>query len=96
MPDSAEITGATVIRLLIIAEIESPSGSMYLSEKCHRITVLKSSRSILPCYTFYKLLNLFTTNLKKSYRLLNPPKVSVQLPLFSWSHPRLLQAHLHA
>lgn len=59
MPDSAEITGATVIRLLIIAEIESPSGSMYLSEKYHRITVLKSSRSILPCYTFVQVIKSF-------------------------------------
>lgn len=59
MPDSAEITGATVIRLLVIAEIESPSGSMYLSEKCHRITVLKSSHSILPCYTFVQVIKSF-------------------------------------
>jgi len=43
MPDPAEITGATVIRSLVLVEIVRPSGSIVcLSEKCHRITVLKS------------------------------------------------------
>lgn len=33
MPDSAEIIGATVIRLLVIAEIERPSRSKCVCQK---------------------------------------------------------------
>lgn len=67
------------IRLLVTAEVVRPSGSVVcLSEKCHRIPVLNLGFLYCLVTLLHKFLYLFTINLKKSYRLLNPQKVSVQ------------------
>lgn len=50
MPDPAEITGATVIRLLAVAEVVRPLGAC-LSEK-HQNHCEKVRVSILSCYTY--------------------------------------------
>lgn len=84
MSDPAEITEATVIRFLNCWSCEDMIVHNAFNRKVSQDHCVKKLGFLFGLVTpLYKFLNLFTTNLKKSYRVLNPQKVSVRFLLFS-------------